>query len=234
MEFSVDPEVLARLPGMRLAVVVAHDVDNRAGRPAVDEAWSAAWTAAAGAAAPYGNAQSHPRVLAWRQRLQTIGVSMRHFPTSIEALLRRAMKGGVSFHINPLVDFYNAVSLRHTVPVGGFDLDRVPGPLSVRLTREGDTFSALDADGAVPVPPGEIAYATGRTVLTHQLMWRQAREGLIHPETCSVFLVSESLPETGPGVAEAIVAELGAGLARDFGAAVKSFMVDAATPRVGW
>ena len=27
MEFSVDPEVFARLPGMRLAVVVAHDVD---------------------------------------------------------------------------------------------------------------------------------------------------------------------------------------------------------------
>ena len=78
---------------------------------------------------------------------------MRHFPTSIEALLRRAMKGGSPFRINPLVDFYNAVSLRRVVPVGGFDLDRVPGPLSVRLTRDGDTFSALDADGAVPVPP---------------------------------------------------------------------------------
>ena len=133
---------------------------------------------------------------------------MRHFPTSIEALLRRAMKGGTPFRINPLVDFYNAVSLRHTVPVGGFDLDRVPEPLAVRLTREGDTFSALDGDGSVPVPAGEIAYATGRTVLTRQLMWRQAREGLIHPETRSVFLVSESLPETGPGVAEAIVDEL--------------------------
>jgi hypothetical protein len=71
-------------------------------------------------------------------------------------------------------------------------------------------------------------------VLTRQLMWRQAREGLIYPETRSVFLVSESLPETGPGVAEAIVEELGAGLARDFGAVVESFVVDAATSRVGW
>jgi DNA/RNA-binding domain of Phe-tRNA-synthetase-like protein len=234
MEFSVEPEVFARLPGMRLAVVVARDLDNHAGRPAVDQAWSAAWAAAAGGAAPYGNAQSHPRVLPWRQRLQAAGVSMRHFPTSIEALLRRAVKGDAPFRINPLVDFYNAVSLRHTVPVGGFDLDRVPGPLTVRLTRDGDSFSALDADGAVPVPPGEIAYATGTTVLTRQLMWRQAREGLIHPETRSVFLVSESLPEIGPAMAETVLADLGAGLARDFGASVKSFVVDAATPRVGW
>jgi DNA/RNA-binding domain of Phe-tRNA-synthetase-like protein len=234
MEFSVEPDVFARLHGMRLAVVVARGVDNVAGRPAVDDAWASAWAAAASSAAPYGNAQSHPRVLAWRQRFQAIGVSMRHFPTSIEALLRRAMKGGAPFRINPLVDFYNAVSLRHAVPIGGFDLDRVPGPLTVRLTREGDTFSALDGDASLPVPAGEIAYATGTMVLTRQLMWRQAREGLIHPETRSVFLVSESLPETGPSVAETILEDLGAGLARSFGASVQSFVVDAAAPRISW
>jgi hypothetical protein len=49
-----------------------------------------------------------------------------------------------------------------------------------------------------------------------------------------VFLVSESLPETGPGVAEAIGAVLGEWLARAFGAAGKSVVVDSATPRVGW
>jgi hypothetical protein len=82
MAFSVDPEIFARLHGMRLAGVVARGADNRVGRPAVDEARWSAWVAAAGSAAPYGNAQSHPRVLAWRQRLQAIGVSMRHFPRS--------------------------------------------------------------------------------------------------------------------------------------------------------
>src|SRR5215831_21262854 len=196
MDFSVEPHVFARFPGMRLAVVVAHDVDNRVDRPEVSFAWTEAWAAAASAAASYGKAQSHPHVLAWRRRFQAIGVSMQHFPTSIEALLRRAMKGGAPFRINPLVDFYNGVSLRHTVPVGGFDLDRVPGPLVVRLTRDGDTFDSLDGEGPAAVPAGEVAYATGATILTRQLMWRQARDGLIQPETRAVFLVSESLPES--------------------------------------
>jgi DNA/RNA-binding domain of Phe-tRNA-synthetase-like protein len=40
-----------------------------------------------------------------------MGVSGRKFPSSIEALLRRAFKGGEPLRINPLVDFYNAVSL---------------------------------------------------------------------------------------------------------------------------
>ena len=38
MEFSVEPDVFVCFPGMRLAVVVAHNVDNRADRPAVAEA----------------------------------------------------------------------------------------------------------------------------------------------------------------------------------------------------
>lgn len=130
MEFSVEPDVFACLPGMRLAVVVAHDVDNRADRPAVAEAWARAWAAAATAVAPYGNVQSHPRVRAWRERFRPTGVSMRQFPTSIEALLR-------------------------------------------------------------------------------QLMWRQACDGLIHRETRAAFLVSESLPEAGAGLAETVLDELG-------------------------
>ena len=234
MDFSVEPDVFARFPGMRLAVVVARDIDNGPERPEVTLAWNEAWAAAASAMAPFGNAQSHPRVVAWRQRFQAAGVSMRHFPTSIEALLRRALKGGAPFRINPLVDFYNRVSLQHAVPVGGFDLDRVRGPIAVRLTHEGDTFAALDADGAVAVPAGEVAYAAGSTILTRQLMWRQARDGLIHPETRTVFLVSESLPECGPGLAEAVLDELDAGLRRSFGATARGFVVDAATPRISW
>jgi DNA/RNA-binding domain of Phe-tRNA-synthetase-like protein len=234
VEFWVEPEVFARIPGMRLAVVVARDVENRPDRPEVAHAWSEAWAAAAGAAQAYGNAQSHPRVQAWRQRFQAIGISMRQFPTSIEALLRRAMKGGAPFRINPLVDFYNGVSLRQVVPVGGFDLDRVRGSLAVRLTREGDTFAALDGEGAVPVPAGEVAYATGSTVLTRQLMWRQSRDGLIHPETRSVFLVSESVPETGAGLAETVLEELRSGLGRIFGAPARGFIVDAGAPRISW
>lgn len=234
MGFSVEPDVFARFPGMRLAVVVARGVNNRADHSSVAREWAETWAGAPAAGAPHGNAQSHPRIVPWRQRFQAAGVSMRQYPTSIEALLRRAMKGGAPFHINPLVDFYNSVSLRHTVPVGGFDLDRVTGPLTVRLTRQGDTFAALDGDGPVPVPPGEIAYATGTTVLTRHLMWRQAKDGLIHPETRSVFLVSESLPETGPGVAETTLEDLKSGLARSFGASAESFVVDAATPRIEW
>jgi DNA/RNA-binding domain of Phe-tRNA-synthetase-like protein len=225
-QFRVAPAIFARFPGLRLAVVVAHGVDNHTARPAVAEGWRAAWVEAARTAAGYGNAQSHPRVRPWREAFRAMGVSSKEFPSSIESMLRRALKGGAPFEINPLVDFYNGVSLRHVVPVGGFDLDELRGPLDLRLTRDGDRFTALGEETALAAPPGEVAYADGPTILTRHFVWRQARTGLIIPPTRSVFLVSEVLGDVGGDVAEAVLDDLRTGLRAHFDVTPRAFLLD--------
>jgi DNA/RNA-binding domain of Phe-tRNA-synthetase-like protein len=234
MTFTVGAAVFARFPGMRLAVAVGDGADTATERPAVEARWRAAWRDAAAAATGHGNAQSHPRVRPWRERFRAMGVSAKDYPSSIEALLRRALKGGEPFHVNPLVDFYNAVSLEHVVPVGGFDLGALRGPLELRLTRPGDTFAALDDQQALAVPPGEVAYADGATILTRHFVWRQARVGLIAPGTRSIFLVSEVLAEVGEAAAAAVRDALGDGLARDFGIASRLFLLDERTRAASW
>jgi DNA/RNA-binding domain of Phe-tRNA-synthetase-like protein len=166
--------------------------------------------------------------------MSAIGVSGQKFPSSVEAILRRAMKGDDPFSINPLVDFYNLVSLRHVVPAGGFDLEKLDEALELRLTRRGDTFQALDESESVPVPPGEVGYVTGRTVLTRHFVWRQSRAGLITPTTHSVFLVSEILGPLGERLAESVIEAFRAGLTRYFDGAPRTFMVDEAQPTIVW
>ena len=39
MQFIVHPEIFDRFPGLNLPVAVAHDIDNQAGRPQVEEDW---------------------------------------------------------------------------------------------------------------------------------------------------------------------------------------------------
>jgi DNA/RNA-binding domain of Phe-tRNA-synthetase-like protein len=224
-QFRVEPAIFARFPGLRLAMVAAHGADNHTARPAVAESWCAAWADAARMAAGYGNAQSLPRVRPWREAFRAMGVSSKEFPSSIEAMLRRALKGGAPFEINPLVDFYNGVSLRHIVPVGGFDLDQLHGPLELRLTRDGDRFTALREEAPLAVPPGEVAYADRPTILTRHFVWRQARSGLITPSTRSVFLVSEVLGDVGGDVAEAVLDDLRTGLRAHFDATPCAFLL---------
>lgn len=214
--FTVEPAVFERIPNLRIAVAVAASgvLNNAAPHPAVEALWREAWREAAGASV-YGNAQSHPRVKPWRDAFQRMGVSGKQFPSSVEALLRRALKGGAPFTINPLVDFYNAISLRHLVPAGAFDLDDLHDTLALRLSQPGDTFQALDDAAPFEVPAGEVSYAGGPTIITRHIVWRQSRAGLVTPATRRAILVSEVLTDLGPTAADDVAAAFQRGL-RDY------------------
>jgi DNA/RNA-binding domain of Phe-tRNA-synthetase-like protein len=229
--FSIEPDVFERLPGMRVVVTVADGLEASSAGTAIDRLLEEAWTAAGALRDRYPNAQSHPNVAAWRERFKAMGVRSHDFPTSVEALLRRAMRGGSPPRINPLVDAYNAISLRHVVPAGAFDLDALGEGLELRLTVDGDTFVALDEDRAVPVPPGEVAYATGSTVLTRHIVWRQSREALISPGTRRAVVISEILGALPDAVVDVVRRDLEALLSDTFQADVRAEVLDATRPR---
>jgi DNA/RNA-binding domain of Phe-tRNA-synthetase-like protein len=162
--------------------------------------------------------------------MRGIGAPHKEFPTSVESLVRRALKQPEPFRIHPVVDFYNALSLAHVVPAGAFDLDAVSG-VELRLTRAGDTFHSLDAEAAEAVAAGEVAYASGPQVLTRHLVWRQSRLALIAEGTRNALLMSELL-----GGQEALVPIVRDGLAagaRDLlGATVVAAVVSEAQPEI--
>ncbi|MFQ5526966.1 MAG: B3/4 domain-containing protein [Thermoanaerobaculia bacterium] len=233
MGLHVHPGVFEALPGLRIAVIVAEGL-GRAGDPeAIARFWSEAWDGAA-AAGEYGNAQSHPRIAPWRESFRALGVSGKRFPTSIEALLRRAMKGGEPFRIHPLVDFYNAISLQHVLPAGGYDLAEIAGDLEVRLTGEGDTFQALDDEDPETVPAGELAYTCGSEVLTRHLVWRQSERALIRETTRDAVFVSEAVAEIPDQAVDAVAADLCDGLRRWFGSSPATHRLDAERPALSW
>jgi DNA/RNA-binding domain of Phe-tRNA-synthetase-like protein len=230
VRFDVEREILEAFPGIRIVVVHADGIDNARPSPEAEERWRAAWAGAA-AAQEHGNAQSHPRVRPWRERMQAVGVPAKKFPTSIEALLRRAMKGGEPFSINPLVDFYNSVSLGRAVPAGGFDVAGLEGGhLALRRTRPGDSFRAIGAEAPEEVPPGEIAYTTASDVLTRHLVWRQSERAAIVPETREVILVSEILGDLAAEALDEVRTDLTEGLWACFGVEARSAVVNRAVP----
>ena len=237
MRFVVRSEIFDLYPGLRLPVAVAQYVEPTAQSAGVNELLGQAWAEAGPLAQTYANAQSHPRVAAWREAMTAMGVSGRRFPSSVESLLRRAFKGGEPPRINPLVDFYNALSLRHLVPAGGFDLAQLDDTLELRLTRQGDTFRPLDSASAESVEPGEVAYASGNEVLTRHFVWKQSHKGLLSDSTSSVFLVCEVLgevEESADGLAEAVLEDLSEGVRRYFGAEPATFLVEERVPAASW
>jgi len=134
---------------------------------------------------------------------QKCNLSTKKFPQSNESLYKRLLKEGKALRaINPVVDFYNSVSIKNGVTAGAFDLGelqtRSTQPLELRMSTTSDTFKALDAETdaeSTPVGAGELVYAQGTTVLTRHLAWRQAAQALVSEKTQNVIFMSEVFNE---------------------------------------
>ncbi|HET6262504.1 MAG TPA: phenylalanine--tRNA ligase beta subunit-related protein, partial [Chloroflexia bacterium] len=129
----------------------------------------------------------------WREAYRTFGVKPNKYRSSVENLLRSARAGTVR-SINPLVDLYNSVSLRHQLPCGGEDLAAVVG--DIRLTRAvGDElFVPLGSPEPQPPQTGEVIYRDDEGVLCRAWNWREAERTKLTPATHDAFLCIEVTP----------------------------------------
>ena len=118
--------------------------------------------------------------------------------------------------INPLVDLYNVVSLRHLLPVGGEDLEKVTGPIF--LTFAGDDEPPVPLLGERrerPPYPGEVIYRDGVGAICRRWNWKEADRTKLTPGTRDAVLVIEALPPAGEAEVIAALEDL-AGLIERF------------------
>ncbi|HEL2576241.1 TPA: B3/4 domain-containing protein [Streptococcus suis] len=113
--------------------------------------------------------------------------------SSIEALLKRVSGNNPVRSINPLVDIYNAASLRYALPVGAEDLDTFVGNLQLTITEGGDEFYLIGDDTNQPTLPGELCYKDQAGAVCRCFNWRDGERTMITDQTKNAFLVIELL-----------------------------------------
>ncbi|WP_411124153.1 B3/4 domain-containing protein [Streptomyces sp. x-19] len=145
--------------------------------------------------------ETDPRIESWHTAYRSFGTNPRRIRPSVDALGRRMAKRGALPRINPAVDSYNCVSVRHGLPAGAFDLDHVTGALvDIRHADGTESFTPLGEPEAVEVPkPGEIIYADATGVLTRHWNHRDAHRTRVTEDSTRVAFVLETLQATRDG-----------------------------------
>ncbi len=138
-------------------------------------------------------AEQIPHVAAWRDAYRGFGAKPQRTRNSLEALLRR-VDGGLP-RVNQLTDTYNAVSVRHHVPLGGEDLDRYVGaPQLVRAT--GDEIFVTTANGeplSEHPDPGEVIWCDDDGVTCRRWNWRQTTRTQLRDDTTAAIFILDAL-----------------------------------------
>ena len=193
INYSIAAEIFQRFPGYCRGVVVAHDVKNGASPAELVQMMRGEEAAARGRL----NAETltaDPRLASWREAFRQLGYKPGDFRPSIEALLRRVLRGQELPSINTLVDIGNIVSLRHLLPVGGHATDVLTQDIALRPASGTEEFVPFGSDQAEHPLVGEFIFVEGNTVLTRRWIWRQANHTLTLPETAAIEINIDGLP----------------------------------------
>jgi DNA/RNA-binding domain of Phe-tRNA-synthetase-like protein len=191
--FRLAPAVAAAFPDTLIALVTATGLRGREPWPATEAALEhLERQLAEGAWRPAD--ETDPRIEAWHTAYRSFGTNPRRVRPSVDALGRRLAKKGALPRINPAVDSYNAVSVRHGLPAGAFDLDQVTGEVVIRHADGTESFTPLGEPDTVEHPsPGEIIYADPTGVLTRHWNHRDAHRTRVTEDSTHVVFVLETL-----------------------------------------
>ena len=178
----VDDAVTALRPDFAVLVVCAYGLRNG---PSDDR--SRAWLADAAAnAVPLDD----ERIEAWRTAYRAFGAKPQRTRPSVDALIRRMPLP----EINLVVDAYNAVSVRHGLPIGGEDLRRYQG--TARLVRAAGDEPSEEALGDPGI--GEVVWRDESGVTCRRWNWRQCVRTRITEDTVDVLFLLERLEPLSP------------------------------------
>ncbi len=207
MFFSIQKELFDILPDLTIGVVVAINVDNTKPSEEIKVLLSNAMQELRKNFLS-DKPQEHPRIKPWRSAFSKIGISGSKYQSSIEAMVRRILKGDTIPSINPLVDLYNSISLRYLVPMGGHDIDTLEGNIYLKFAEGWETFTPMGGGETITVPKGELIYCDDKEVLTRNWVWRQCEKDKTTERTKNIFIPIDVLGEVGKERANEIIEEL--------------------------
>lgn len=225
----IHPEIFTLAPGYAWGKVICWGLDNARPTEPADRLLRQA-EAVALADPSLGEIAAHPRIAAWRDAFTAFGSRPSKYQSSIEALVRRARRGDELPAVNLLVGLYNAVSLRHLLPVGGDDLAQVHGGLHLRRAAGDEVYHELGTGRPDPPSVGEVIYADDRQVLCRRWCWRQGDDTRITSATRAVVLNIHGLAPAGRDEVAAAAAELADLVPRLAGGSATWYLLDAANP----
>jgi DNA/RNA-binding domain of Phe-tRNA-synthetase-like protein len=188
----IAPEVFQLRPDYRALLMVVTNIPASPSDAASEAFLSSAETSAK-TALSQTPVNDIPHVAAWRETYKAFGAKPKKTMNSLEALLRRVDNGLP--RVNRLTDIYNAISIKHQIPLGGEDLDKYQGaPFLIRATGDEKFITKSGGEEVTDHPkPGEVVWCDEGGVTCRLWNWRQCSRTGLSDSTTSVLFIMDAL-----------------------------------------
>jgi len=195
MKFTIDNKIFEKYPDLNIGIVIARGIDNT---EASSEMIELLRNEEKRIKQEFNSEilSDQPKIKIWRETYSSFGAKPKKYRCSVENLYRMILEGIELKHINKIVDIYNYISIRHTVPVGGDDVDKVEGDIRLKIANGTEPFIELNSEETKTPKPGEVVYVDDKEVLCRRWNWRECDKSKMTERTKNATIVVEGLPPT--------------------------------------
>ena len=159
----------------------------------------------------------HPHLKGYRELHRLFGVEDPSLVPSPESLYAILFKHGDLRAINPIVDIYNYVALKHRLSCGAHDVDQLSGRIQLTQTTGDELFKPLGKAAERAVPKGEYAYVDGTNRVICRLECKQAQHSAVSDATTNVAIIVQGNAATPVSAIENAMIEIKSLLQRSLG-----------------
>ncbi|MBW2978388.1 hypothetical protein KY331_06085 [Candidatus Woesearchaeota archaeon] len=208
MIFRIFPSILEKYPKVNIGVLVVRGADNSGSDDKiyhlleeVEEFIKLNFTPT--------ELAKHPLISPWRTAYQEFGSKPSAFHCSVEAMMKRILKGEKVPQINKLVDICNYINLKHLVSIGGYDLDKTQTEIDLKHASGVESFTPMGTKRKEHPNKGEVIYEDDtRRVICRRWNWRDCEQTKITSETKNAIIFIDGLPPLTKEKVEDIQAEM--------------------------
>jgi len=127
---------------------------------------------------------------------KAFGAKAKRTPCSAEALRKRVLRDGALPAIDPVVDLYNAISIRYALPVGGENIAAYAGEPRLVIADGSERFDTVKEGEVVyeSPEPGEVIWRDDQGVTCRRWNWRQGVRTRLDASAQQMWFILESLP----------------------------------------
>ncbi len=225
MNFYIEPSVIEKYPHLKVGVLIVQGIKNQGN---MDEIAKLVEATSESIKKSYAGKEitKEPKILDWREAYKSFGYKPASYRCSAESLLRRVIGDKGLPSINPVVNLYNMISVKYSLPAGADDLDKVSGTIHLAMAKGDEPFITLGSREEDTAKEDEIIYRDDKEVLCKAWNWRESDTSKITEESTNISLVIEGLEHTLPGEIIKALKELQTLIQKYCGGQAKSYFLD--------
>lgn len=216
MKFTIDQQVFDILPNLVIGIPIIRGFDNTKGEKEAREMLRKTEREVRDSMT-LDQFWMDPRVTAYLDAFKKFGTDPEIRRPAHIALAKRILEGGLPANrltaqagwqagqlpdINPIVNIYNAISLKYLTPFGGENLDVLKGDFRLFVAKGGEHWIPIGGDKAKPALQGELVWGDDIDLSTRALNWRQCDRTKMTEETINGFFIMDGFKDINKVVME--------------------------------